>query len=191
MQFIKWDNSKSYFSTFPLIKSYLIYILILLSIYPLSPILFNKFLGIKEAYFIPPVNKNEIGIRSDVYGEGHFGARRSGGRRKHKGLDISADIGESVLASKSGITKTGFVKDGMGKYVKISHKNNFVTIYGHLDKIAIKDSQWVWQGAKVGEVGKTGNANYSRMNSHLHFEIRQGDVQKDPMTMFDPKNIDN
>ena len=77
-----------------------------------------------------------------------------------------------VLAAKSGIVKTGYVKGGMGKYVKISHLDRHVTVYGHLGKITVKTGFWVWQGQKIGEVGKTGNANYRKMDPHVHFEIR-------------------
>ncbi|HLD41297.1 MAG TPA: M23 family metallopeptidase, partial [Candidatus Omnitrophota bacterium] len=39
----------------------------------------------------------------------------------------------------------------------------------------------VRQGDKIGEVGKTGNANHRSIIPHLHFEIRRGNAPLDPM----------
>ena len=41
------------------------------------------------------------------------------------------------------------------------------------------------QGAKIGEVGKTGNANYKNMQAHLHFEIRDGKEYLDPLKLLE------
>jgi len=160
------------------------YLLTLLAIYPLSPYLFNKYLKIREPKFISPIVCAEIKIRSDSYGDGAFNARRGGGRRKHNGLDIRAGMGETVVASKSGIAKTGWVKGGMGKYVKIIHKDGYSTLYGHLSGIIAKNNHWVWQGEPIGEAGKTGNANYKRMQTHVHFEIKLNDEYQDPYKLL-------
>ena len=164
------------------IKKIIIYLLILLFIYPVSPVLFTKFLSIKEPYFISPVPAyKEIRIRTDAMGDGKFNARRSNGTRKHKGLDIAGNIGDSVIAAKSGIAKTGEVAHGIGKYVTISHPGGYSTRYGHLDSLSIGNRTWVWQGQEIGKLGKTGNANYRSMKPHVHFEIRKADKCKDPM----------
>ncbi len=160
-------------------------LLILFFIYPVSPLLFTAFLNFKEPAFLSPIAlEGKIPIRSDIFGDGHFGARRGGGTRRHKGLDIRADIGEPVLASKSGTAKTGWVSNGMGKYVRIGHRGNYCTIYSHLSKITVKDNQWVWQGDKIGELGKTGNANHRGMQPHLHFEIRYKNKYLDPLKII-------
>jgi len=157
------------------------YLLTLFLIYPISPCLFSVFLRFKEPVFVSPIAAEEIHIRSDRYGDGHFGTRRGGGRRKHKGLDIRADMGEPVYASKSGVTATGWVKGGMGKYVKIKHQGGYVTLYGHLSEITVNSGAWVWQNEEIGKAGKTGNANYRAMHTHVHFEIRQNGKHIDPL----------
>lgn len=158
------------------------YFLLLFIIYPLSPFLFTAFLNFREPVFSSPIDiKGRIQVRSDALGGGHFGARRSGGARRHKGLDITAKIGEPVLACKSGVAETGLRRNGMGKYVKLKHRGGFVTVYGHLSKIAVENNQWVWRGAKIGEVGKTGNASSKSIQPHLHFEIRQKNKHLDPL----------
>ena len=71
-------------------------------------------------------------------------------------------------------------KNGAGKYVLIKHKNGYSTLYAHLSEINIKPVQRVRQGTIIGKVGKTGNANYSKMKTHLHFEVRHGDKAINP-----------
>ena len=157
------------------------FLLLLILVYPISPIIFHKYLSLKEQNYISPVlTNNKIIIRSDTMGDGHFLARRSGGRRKHKGIDIKGPKGHPVLAAKSGVVKAGYVKGGMGKYVKIFHSDGSVTVYGHLSEVVVKTDFWVWQGQQVGAVGKTGNANYRNMDPHVHFEVRVGEDRLDP-----------
>jgi len=127
--------------------------------------------------------EDEIKIRSDMYGDGSFGARRNGGR-KHNGIDLLAKIGEPVLAARSGWVINAEQRRGMGKYVEIRHSDKLITIYGHLSKILVKKGQRVKQGQIIGEVGKTGNANYRRMHAHVHFEIRKDNIPQDPQEYF-------
>lgn len=134
-----------------------------------------------EEDFISPIRyKGDIPIRKDDHGDGHFGAPRKGGR-SHQGLDISAPLYTCVRASKSGLAKTGFVKNGMGKYVIIRHPNGCATLYGHLSRARVKNNQRVRQGAIIGYVGKTGNAKYDNIAPHLHFEIRKKGKCVDPL----------
>lgn len=134
--------------------------------------------------FIPPIRyTGKIPIRRDVYGDGHFGASRKGGRA-HKGLDIYAPLDSNVIAPKGGRVKTGFAKNGMGKYVIIKHPGDYVTLYGHLSKFCVKDRQRIRQSAVIGYVGKTGNAKYKKIKPHLHFEIRKDGKYLDPLSFL-------
>ena len=131
--------------------------------------------------FISPIKyAGSIPIRNDEHGDGHFGAPRRGGRR-HQGLDIYAPLYTSVMASKSGIARVGFVKNGMGRYVIIHHANGCATLYGHLSRVRVKNNQRVCQGTVIGYVGKTGNAKYRSIAPHLHFEIRKWGKCVDPL----------
>ncbi|MBU4376988.1 MAG: M23 family metallopeptidase [Candidatus Omnitrophica bacterium] len=135
--------------------------------------------------FISPIKSHgKPLIRKDARGDGHFGAPRRGGR-SHKGIDISAPLNTKVIASKSGIAKVGFVKNGMGKYVIIRHSDGSATLYGHLSRIIIKNNKRVRQGKAIGYVGKTGNAKYKGIQPHLHFEIRQKGKCVDPLLFID------
>ncbi|MBL7156785.1 MAG: M23 family metallopeptidase [Candidatus Omnitrophica bacterium] len=155
-------------------------------IFAIQAFLFPLFYRIKEPYFAMPIEIDrkieitaDLPIRNDVYGDGEFGAKRRGGR-KHKGLDLAAKLKSPVYASKSGWAKAFSIPSGYGELIVINHPGGWQTRYGHLYTIAIKKSQWVWQGGIIGCVGKSGNANSRGIIPHLHFEIRYKDQPIDP-----------
>lgn len=130
--------------------------------------------------FVPPVVYSGcIPIRNDSMGSGDFGKRRNGHRR-HRGLDIISEIGSPVRASKGGLAFACDEKAGMGKFIMIKHKNGLGTLYGHLSKVYIRPIQLVRQGQLIGEVGRSGNANDRRIQTHLHFEVRKYGIPLDP-----------
>jgi murein DD-endopeptidase MepM/ murein hydrolase activator NlpD len=61
--------------------------------------------------------------------------------------------------------------------VKIGHVNGLITIYAHMNKYYVETGDPIYQGQIIGEVGNTGNSSAP----HLHFEIREGAKQVDPM----------
>ena len=140
----------------------------------------------KEPRFITPLYLEDgtFNIREDGWGEGHFGAKRKGGR-KHRGIDITANIGTEVYAAKSGRASCCNQPRGMGKYIIIQHPDGYSTLYGHLKDWSIKSNTWVRQGQTIGVVGKSGNADIARMQAHLHFEIRNQDKPVDPEEYLD------
>jgi len=135
--------------------------------------------------FICPVRyQDDFIIRSDAMGNGFFGTRRSG-RRTHQGIDLLAEVGEPVLAFRSGRVIQARKSKGMGNYIVLRHSPDLTTIYGHLLKIYARERQFVRQGDIIGLVGKTGNANYNNMQAHLHFEIRRKNIPQDPLLYLD------
>jgi murein DD-endopeptidase MepM/ murein hydrolase activator NlpD len=160
----------------PKMKKTLLLLLILLPVYLLFSLYF-----IDKYYFLCPIDyKTDIVIRHDGRGEGFFASSRSGGRL-HQGLDLFAEIGTPVLASRSGVVVRAERNKGMGNYILIRHPGNLVTIYGHLSRFYVRPQHLVRQGEVIGAVGKTGNANYSDIQPHLHFEVRQGSLVQDPL----------
>jgi murein DD-endopeptidase MepM/ murein hydrolase activator NlpD len=147
---------------------------------PLAPIIDWVYYHDRKP-FVPPIRyTGELPIRNDSYGDGRFGASRKGGRL-HKGLDILGSLKSQVFAVKGGSAKTGFSKNGMGKYVIITHTEGFVTLYGHLSELCVKEGDRTRQGAVIGYVGKTGNARYKKIKPHLHFEVRRNGEYLDPL----------
>lgn len=132
--------------------------------------------GQTEPYYNPPVRPYGVHllVRNDRYGKGYFGASRNGSRL-HEGIDLAAPIGSAVMASKSG--RVAVARDdgnGYGNYVVLLHPDGLSTRYAHLQKLCVREGEWLAQGQLVGQCGKTGNASIRNMMPHLHFEIRDG-----------------
>lgn len=147
---------------------------------PIAHFIWEESFYFDKVLMLSPIEINgDMPIRNDWRGEGDFGTKRSG-NRKHAGIDILSPIGTPVRAVKGGYAISGFVKDGMGYYVKIRHKKDLMTVYGHLSKVYLKETQMVRQGQPIGEVGNTGNAKFNGILPHLHMELRQRGVPIDP-----------
>lgn len=85
----------------------------------------------------------------------------------HKGLDIAAPKGTDVLAVDEGTVILASWVNGYGNTVVIDHNNGLVTWYAHMSAISVKEGSAVNTGAKIGEVGSTGDST----GNHLHFEV--------------------
>lgn len=96
----------------------------------------------------------------------------------HPGIDIAAYIGAPVLAADSGyVIVAGWDNTGYGYNVVIDHSDGYQTLYAHLNAYYVEAGQSVAKGQQIGEMGNTGNAT----GPHLHFEVRQGTVQRNPV----------
>lgn len=157
-------------------KKGLLFLLIILPAYLLISLYF-----LDKNYFLCPIEyRGDFVIRNDNRGNGFFGSGRSG-RRLHQGIDLLADVGTPVLASRCGVVVAAGENRGMGKYIIIQHRGHIITIYGHLSKIEVNKGRFVRQGEIIAKVGKTGNANYRDIQPHLHFEVRKNGVPQDPL----------
>ncbi len=103
----------------------------------------------------------------------------------HKGLDIAAPIGTSVLACADGkVIFTGSRKRfrRYGNTVLINHGKGVYTYYAHLSKIKVKKNQQVRKGQTVGLVGNSGRST----GPHLHLEVRVVNNVYNPLAYFAP-----
>jgi murein DD-endopeptidase MepM/ murein hydrolase activator NlpD len=109
-----------------------------------------------------------------------FGWRKdpfTGVQRLHEAIDWAIAVGTPVKAASDGrVAKTGN-DPGYGRYVILSHSENFETLYAHLSVISVKDGDRVEQGEKIGEVGNTGRST----GSHLHFALYRNRRAVDPL----------
>ncbi|MBN1496755.1 MAG: M23 family metallopeptidase [Spirochaetes bacterium] len=101
-----------------------------------------------------------------------FGTRKDplDGRRKfHCGIDISANVGTRVRASKDGRVIFSGWKSGYGNVVIMRHDGGYITVYAHNSKNLIKPESHVKRGDTIALSGMTGAVT----GAHLHFEIRK------------------
>lgn len=97
---------------------------------------------------------------------------------RHEGLDIIAESNALVVSSAKGIVvEAGWDRD-LGKFVRINHDFNTVTIYGHLSRTFVQEGDHVEKGTSIGAVGNTGNS----FGPHLHYEILVRGKSVDPQT---------
>ena len=96
--------------------------------------------------------------------------------RVHEGLDLAAPEGTSVFAAAEGlVTETGF--DAIyGNYVVVRHRDDWVSLYGHLSLISVVLRKELRSGSLIGKVGSTGQST----GPHLHFELRKNGRAQDP-----------
>jgi murein DD-endopeptidase MepM/ murein hydrolase activator NlpD len=135
--------------------------------------------------------KNFIDVRSKVINDipsiipnrGHvtslFGWRRSPfgfGRDFHSGIDIAASPGTEIRATAPGTILSAEWMGGYGYVVRIQHKYGFHTLYGHCQRIVVRQGDNIRKGQIVAYVGQTGSAT----GNHCHYEIRLGNVAVNP-----------
>ncbi len=103
--------------------------------------------------------------------------------RAHRGLDIAGSVGTPILAAAAGrVIYSDNQQRGYGNLVIVEHSDQVVTVYAHNDRNVVDEGQVVRQGAKIAELGSTGNST----GPHLHFEVRIARVARDPL-QFLPK----
>ena len=104
-----------------------------------------------------------------------YGAKSNG--LFNDGINISASRGAAVRAAENGVVAyAGNEVKGMGNLVIIQHAGGWMTVYAHLDSMAVRRGHKVSVGQKIGAVGETGKVD----SSQLHFEIRKGTKAYNP-----------
>ncbi len=107
------------------------------------------------------------GERSDPFsGEGAY----------HTGVDISAPIGTSVMATADGVVAHSAFSGGYGRLVVLDHGNGYETYYAHLSRADVVEGQEIRRGEILGAVGRTGRST----GPHLHYEVRVGEAPVNP-----------
>jgi hypothetical protein len=113
----------------------------------------------------------------------HYGPRINpvtGMAGVHRGLDLAAPEGSEVYAARNGTVIALGEDPVLGKYIMISHDNNWISLYAHLSVIHTALRAEVRSGNLIGRVGSTGQST----GPHLHFELMQNGQNRDPARLF-------
>ncbi len=100
--------------------------------------------------------------------------------RTHNGVDLEAEISDSVTAAMEGKVSKVFM-GSLGYSIQIDHENGLSTVYSNLDEnptVALGDN--VKQGDVIGHVGQSALADMTD-TPHLHFEIIEKGEYKNPV----------
>ncbi len=98
----------------------------------------------------------------------------------HWGVDISTNMDNPIFATADGIVLKVLTDKLLGRYVTISHGYGFTTVYGHMNRFAVKPGQKVKRGDIVGYVGMSGKAK----GPHVHYEVRKDGKRVNPWRYF-------
>jgi murein DD-endopeptidase MepM/ murein hydrolase activator NlpD len=112
-----------------------------------------------------------------------FGLRKDPFSRQlrfHKGLDLAAPEGMTVVAALPGTVIAAGYESGYGNTVSIQHAGGIQTKYGHLASINVKAGDVIASQGTLGTVGKTGHST----GSHLHFEVIRMGKPVDPILSY-------
>jgi LysM repeat protein len=96
----------------------------------------------------------------------------------HQGIDIGNRTGTPILAADAGyVVMAGRDTWGYGNQVLIDHGNGYLSRYAHLHTIGVKAGISVQRNQQIGTMGSTGRST----GPHLHFEVIQGRVRRNPL----------
>ena len=132
--------------------------------------------GTVRAFFLTPTFRFPLpeGIQTSS-----FGYRKNpvtGNLIFHKGVDIAAPRGTRVLACADGVVQASEYDKIYGNYIILRHDDNRESLYGHLETKKIELHRRVKSGTIIGTVGSTGQST----GPHLHFEIHENGIPKNP-----------
>ena len=98
-----------------------------------------------------------------------------GGGNVSHGIDIQAQAGDTVQATREGDVVLADYMSGYGQTVMVDHKDGFISVYARNTKLLVKLGDHVYKGDAIAQVGQIGGRVVE------HFEIRHGSQATNPL----------
>jgi lipoprotein NlpD len=96
------------------------------------------------------------------------------------GLMIAGRLGDEVRAAGPGrVVYTGSGLLGYGQLIIVKHNETYLSAYGHLQSVAIKEGDAVAAGQRIATMG-----NGPQGSPQLYFEIRINGTPGNPLTLL-------
>lgn len=134
---------------------------------------------------LPPLSR---GIRgTDKFGGGHFGAPRDGGTRKHRGVDLIAEVGDPVLMPCDGVVVmhgVAYADDPRFRTIRLQSKDEpgleIRLLYVSPEAPIASSHQ---RGERIAAAQDI-SLKYPGITNHCHMEIRRDGLPIDPTPML-------
>lgn len=111
-----------------------------------------------------------------------------GVHRPHHGIDYRGKVGTPIYAVADGQIIYAGRNGSYGNYIKIKHRNGYLSEYAHLSKYykgtRYLKRRWVKKGDIIGYVGSTGRST----GPHLHFGVKKGNKFINPEMLYAHSN---
>jgi murein DD-endopeptidase MepM/ murein hydrolase activator NlpD len=94
------------------------------------------------------------------------------------GLIIKAPAGSPVFSARSGVVRRVGYMRGYGNYVVIQHGDRYMTVYGHLERISVREGDRVSTRQRIASVDTI---------SRIHFQVDRQGKPVDPLNCLPPQ----
>ena len=128
----------------------------------------------ENRFQVPPLD--DMVIRNDEAGKGHFGADR--GDRQHQGIDIKASPGASVRSLVSGtVIRPGTVYNGNPEFTLVWIQADDGTVVGlYYVESELVAGDRIEAGMAVGTAQNIAEHHGGGMENHVHIEVRPNGI---------------
>ena len=103
----------------------------------------------------------------------------------HWGIDLANRIGTPIVSAADGVVVEAGPASGFGLWVRVRHTDGTITVYGHVDRILVRQGQAVKAGQQIATMGNRGQST----GPHLHFEVWSGGVKINPLLWLRSRGV--